>query len=87
MRLSTVDPKPPVLWIRGTDDVIVSDTSLYDLAHLGALGAVPGWPGAGGATRPQPMVSQTRAVLDAYAAGGGALPGGGPGGVRARAAP
>jgi hypothetical protein len=37
--LSTVDPKPPVLWIRGTEDVIVSDTSLYDPAHLGALGA------------------------------------------------
>ena len=49
--LSTVDPKPPVLWIRGTGDVIVSDSSLYDLGHLGALGAVPGWPGAE-ATRP-----------------------------------
>ena len=68
--LSTVDPKPPVLWIRGTADVIVSDTSLYDLAHLGALGAVPGWPGPDRYPA-QPMVSQTRAVLDAYAAGGG----------------
>lgn len=63
--LSAVDPKPPVLWLRGADDVIVSDTSLYDLAHLGALGAVPGWPGAG-ACPPQPMVSQTRAVLKTY---------------------
>ena len=69
-RLSIVDPKPPVLWIRGTADVIVSDTSLYDLAHLGALGAIPGWPGAD-AYPPQPMVGQTRAVLDAYAANGG----------------
>jgi pimeloyl-ACP methyl ester carboxylesterase len=68
--LSTVDPKPPVLWIRGVDDVIVSDTSLYDVGHLGALGAVPGWPGAA-AYPAQPMVSQTRAVLDAYAANGG----------------
>jgi len=68
--LSTVDPKPPVLWIRGTADVILSDTSLYDLAHLGALGAVPDWPGPDRYPA-QPMIGQTRAVLDAYAAGGG----------------
>ena len=68
--LSTVDPKPPVLWIRGTGDVIVSDSSLYDLGHLGALGAVPGWPGEE-AYPAQPMIAQTRAVLDAYAANGG----------------
>lgn len=62
--------QPPVLWIRGTEDVIVSDTSLYDLAHLGALGAVPGWPGPQ-QWPAQPMLGQTRAVLDAYAAAGG----------------
>ncbi|MFJ6378620.1 alpha/beta fold hydrolase [Kitasatospora sp. NPDC092039] len=68
--LELVEPKPPILWIRGTADVIVSDTSLFDLAHLGAVGAVPGWPGAD--TCPaQPMVAQTRAVLDRYAAAGG----------------
>ncbi|TYB62688.1 alpha/beta hydrolase [Nonomuraea sp. PA05] len=60
--LHEIDPKPPVLWIRGADDVIVSDTSLFDLAHLGALGVVPGSPG----TPAQPMVSQTRAVLERY---------------------
>ncbi|WP_236795077.1 alpha/beta fold hydrolase [Amycolatopsis sp. GM8] len=65
--LSTVDPKPPVLWLHGTDDVIVSDTSLYDLAHLGSIGVVPGWPGPG-VSPPQPMVAQTRAVLDTYGA-------------------
>jgi pimeloyl-ACP methyl ester carboxylesterase len=68
--LSGVEPKPPVLWLRGADDVIVSDTSLYDLAYLGSLGAVPGWPGEQ-AWPPQPMVAQTRAVLDGYAAAGG----------------
>jgi pimeloyl-ACP methyl ester carboxylesterase len=68
--LPVVDPKPPILWARGTDDVIVSDTSLYDLAQLGALGVVPGWPGPQ-AYPVQPMVSQTRAVLDRYAAAGG----------------
>jgi pimeloyl-ACP methyl ester carboxylesterase len=68
--LSGVHPKPPVLWLRGADDVIVSDTSLYDLAYLGSLGAVPGWPGAE-AWPPQPMVAQTRGVLSGYAAAGG----------------
>ena len=68
--LSGVQPRPPVLWLRGADDVIVSDTSLYDLAYLGSLGAVPDWPGAQ-AWPPQPMVAQTRAVLDSYAAAGG----------------
>jgi pimeloyl-ACP methyl ester carboxylesterase len=62
--------KPPVTWIRGDSDVIVSDTSLFDLAYLGSLGAVPGWPGAEECP-PQPMVTQTRAVLDRYAAAGG----------------
>jgi pimeloyl-ACP methyl ester carboxylesterase len=60
--LHTIDPKPPILWIRGEADVIVSDTSLFDLAHLGALGAIPGSPG----TPAQPMVAQTRAVLERY---------------------
>jgi pimeloyl-ACP methyl ester carboxylesterase len=68
--LHTVSPKPPVLWLRGADDQIVSDTSMFDLAHLGQLGAVPGWPGAD-THPPQPMVAQTRAVLDRYAAEGG----------------
>ena len=68
--LSGVDPKPPVLWLRGAGDVIVSDTSLYDLAYLGSLGAFPGWPGEQ-AWPPQPMVAQTRAVLDGYAGAGG----------------
>ena len=68
--LDAVEPKPPVLWLRGADDVIVSDTSLYDLAYLGSIGAVPGWPGPD-AWPPQPMVAQTRAVLDDYAAAGG----------------
>ncbi len=62
--------KPPILWIHGADDVIVSDTSLFDLNQLGALGVIPGWPGADAAP-PQPMVSQTRAVLGRYVDNGG----------------
>jgi pimeloyl-ACP methyl ester carboxylesterase len=62
--------QPGVLWIRGDADLIVSDTSLVDLGHLGALGAIPGWPGAD-VFPAQPMVSQIRAVLDRYRAAGG----------------
>jgi pimeloyl-ACP methyl ester carboxylesterase len=65
-----LDPKPPILWIHGTADAIVSDASFYDLNQLGKLGVIPGWPGDEIAP-PQPMVSQTRDVLDAYRAGGG----------------
>jgi pimeloyl-ACP methyl ester carboxylesterase len=68
--LHTIDPKPPILWIRGSDDVVVSDTSLFDLAYLGKIGAVPGWPGDD-VCPPQPMLAQTRSVLDAYALAGG----------------
>jgi pimeloyl-ACP methyl ester carboxylesterase len=65
-----LQPGPPVLWVRGEDDVIVSDTSLLDFGYLGQLDAIPGWPGAD-VYPPQPMVSQIRAVLDAYEARGG----------------
>ncbi|PRQ09422.1 Haloacetate dehalogenase H-1 [Enhygromyxa salina] len=62
--------KPPILWIRGTDDQIVSDRSMFDFGVLGELGAVPGWPGAD-VYPAQPMVAQTRAVFERYAAAGG----------------
>ena len=63
--------KPPILWVRGDADQIVSDSSVFDLAFLGSVGAVPGWPGEE-VFAPQPMVTQTRTVLDRYAATGGA---------------
>lgn len=65
-----LEVKPPILWIYGTSDAIVSDTSFYDINHLGSLGIVPGWPGADVAPA-QPTVSQTRDVLGAYADAGG----------------
>ena len=65
-----IEPKPPVLWIRGADDAIVSDASSLDFGYLGQLGAVPGWPGED-VYPPQPMVSQTRVVLEAYLGNGG----------------
>lgn len=65
-----VEPKPPVLWIRGDLDAIVSDTSGLDLNTLGQLGVIPGWPGDDVAPS-QPMVTQTREVLRRYADAGG----------------
>lgn len=63
--------KPPILWVHGANDAIVSDASAFDLNFLGSLGVIPGWPGEDVAP-PQPMVAQTRAVLEAYQAAGGA---------------
>ena len=68
--LLAADPKPPVLWIHGDSDLIVSDNSMFDMAALGKLGYVPGWPGDE-VVPPQPMIGQTRAVLERYAAAGG----------------
>ena len=68
--LLAAEPKPPVLWIRGDSDMIVSDNSMFDMAALGKLGYVPGWPGDE-VVPPQPMIGQTRAVLERYAAAGG----------------
>lgn len=65
-----VEPGPPVLWVRGDSDAIVSDTSVLDFGTLGRMNAVPGWPDEE-IFPPQPMVSQIRAVLDAYEAHGG----------------
>jgi pimeloyl-ACP methyl ester carboxylesterase len=71
-RLVGAAHKPPVLWVRGAEDQIVSDTSLFELGFLGKLGAVPGWPGDE-IYPPQPMVGQIRAVLERYAANGGSF--------------
>ncbi len=65
-----VDPKPPVLWLRGEADVVVADSSPLELGTLGAAGIVPGWPGAD-VFPPQQMVQQTRAVLERYREAGG----------------
>ncbi|MEO7000668.1 MAG: alpha/beta hydrolase [Ktedonobacterales bacterium] len=62
---------PPILWVHGTDDALVSDMAMGDPGALGKLGYIPGWPGED-AYPPQPMVTQIRSVLDRYAANGGA---------------
>ena len=65
-----LDPKPPILWTHGTEDVVVADGSPWEMGKLGSLGAVPGWPGED-VFPPQPMVAQIRAVLERYREAGG----------------
>jgi len=65
-----MQPKVPVLWVRGSHDLVVSDTAASDPGFLGRMGLLPGWPGEA-AYPPQPMVGQTRGVLEQYAADGG----------------
>ncbi len=65
-----LDDKRAILWVRGDVDAIVGDETFFDLNTLGKHGIIPGWPGEEVAP-PQPMVSQTRDVLEAYQAAGG----------------
>lgn len=69
-RFMQADNKPNILWIRGSDDQIVSDNSLFDFGTLGKMGLIPNYPGED-IYPPQPMVSQTRYVLEQYQANGG----------------
>lgn len=69
-KLYEIEPKVDILWLRGQDDLAVSDNAAADMGVLGTAGIIPGWPGME-AYPPQPMIAQTRAVLDKYAAAGG----------------
>lgn len=69
-KIFAAEPKTRVLWLRGSHDLVVSDTAAADPGVLGMMGVLPGWPGAD-VFPPQPMLGQTRAVLEAYAAAGG----------------
>lgn len=64
------DPKPPVLWIRGAEDLAVSNAAASDPGTWGPAGLVPGYPGPEGYPS-QPMLDQIRDVLDRYQAAGG----------------
>jgi len=69
--LYRIEPKPPILWVRGSHDLGVSDAAASCPGALGAAGQIPGWPGLE-TFPPQPMLGQTRAVLNRYRAAGGA---------------
>ncbi len=70
--LLDVEPKPPVLWVRGNKDIVIDNQSLSDLAVLGKLNYVPGWPGEE-VCPPQPMLDQTRAFFQQYQNRGGSI--------------
>jgi pimeloyl-ACP methyl ester carboxylesterase len=65
-----LDPKPPILWTHGSEDIVVADGSPWEIGTLGEAGAIPGWPGRD-VFPPQPMVWQIRSVLQRYRDAGG----------------
>ena len=69
-RMIEAKHKPPILWLRGARDPVVSDTAGADTGNLGKLGLLPGWPGEN-VYPPQPMLAQTRHVLTRYYVAGG----------------
>ncbi len=69
-KLIQIAVKPRILWVRGSDDLIVSNNSLFDIAVLGKMGLIPEFPGEENYP-PQPMVDQTRFVLQEYDNEGG----------------
>jgi pimeloyl-ACP methyl ester carboxylesterase len=71
-KLYALNPKPNILWVRGEDDKLVSNTAASDPGFLGMAGLIPHYPGKE-IYPPQPMIDQTRAVLEKYAAAGGAF--------------
>ena len=62
--------KIPILWLRGSEDQIVSNASLSDPASQGCQGLRAKWPGLDVAP-PQPMLDQIRELLERYQNAGG----------------
>ncbi len=69
-QLLAADAKPPLLWVYGAADAIITDTSISDAGTQGQLGLRPDWPGAS-IFPPQPYLSQVRFALDEYEKSGG----------------
>src|SRR3954468_9691071 len=65
-----LDPKPPILWVHGTADIVVADGAAWEIGTLGKMGGVRGGPGED-VSPPQPMVTQIRDVLERYRDAGG----------------
>ena len=69
-RLLAAPQKPPLLWIYGTDDAIVTDQSMSDPGQQGKVGLRPDWPGDQ-AFPTQPLLTQVNFALQQYEQGGG----------------
>lgn len=68
--IASARQKPPILWVRGSEDSVIADDGGADAGALGRMGVITGWPGPD-VYPPQPMVTQTRSVLAHYQAAGG----------------
>jgi pimeloyl-ACP methyl ester carboxylesterase len=64
--------KPPVVWVHGSLDQMVSDSSIIDVGFLGKSGFIPNYPGED-VYPPQPMFSQIKAFLEEYQDRGGSF--------------
>uniref|UniRef100_A0A7C3WNQ9 Alpha/beta hydrolase n=1 Tax=Thermofilum pendens TaxID=2269 RepID=A0A7C3WNQ9_THEPE len=64
--------KPPVIWVHGSLDQMVSDSSVIDVGFLGKSGFIPNYPGED-VYPPQPMFSQIKAFLEEYQDRGGSV--------------
>lgn len=69
-RFSCSVAKPPILWIHGKDDQIISNESLSDPGMQGKLGFRSDWPGEK-TYPPQPMIDQIENQLKTYMNKGG----------------
>jgi len=69
MQLPT-EKRPPLHWIHGTDDKLVSNQALSDAGTAGKLGLIKNWPGVD-TYPPQPMFEQLRYFLEKYDAESG----------------
>ena len=65
-----IKQKPPILWIHGQKDLVISNMSPLDPAVLGISGIIPDYPGQE-VFPPQPMVNQIKTVLENYEDKGG----------------
>jgi len=73
--LVNIPNKFPILWVRGANDLVISDSLSFDLGYLATIGALDPaflalWPGKD-VFPAQPMDTQTRSVLNQYQANGG----------------
>lgn len=68
--IAAAEPKPPVTWVRGVDDLAVSNAAAADIGTHGPSGIIPGYPGPE-VFPPQPMLDQIRLTLDRYQANAG----------------
>jgi pimeloyl-ACP methyl ester carboxylesterase len=65
--LADLRDKPPILWLRGAADCIISDASLFDMATVLRDSALAeNDPETARTFRPQPMVAQMHQLLERY---------------------